>query len=132
MLTAEKAAEAARSEEAERTTRTKGSPMYVMTRRGGSALEPLRVALGSRDEALVVFTSKRKARRYLGPGELGAGWRARESSAGELVSVLFGLCKGVGYVLLDPLPGSVGARDGGPALVEAGSFVGSCLRVEGG
>ena len=32
------------------------------------------------------------------------GWRARESSAGELVSVLCGPCAGVEKVALDPSP----------------------------
>jgi hypothetical protein len=32
------------------------------------------------------------------------GWRIRATSAGELVSILYGLCAGVGRVALDPSP----------------------------
>jgi hypothetical protein len=36
---------------------------------------------------------------------VGGGWRIRETTRGELVSLLCGPCAGVGRVLLDPLPG---------------------------
>jgi hypothetical protein len=35
---------------------------------------------------------------------LGGGWHARESAAGELTSILYGLCASVKKVALDPLP----------------------------
>jgi hypothetical protein len=40
--------------------------------------------------------------------ELGTSdcWVVRETTAGELTSVLFGLCAGVDRAVLDPLPGS--------------------------
>ncbi len=41
---------------------------------------------------------------YLGLEASGDGWRVRETQAGELVSVLCGLCAHVGHVILDPLP----------------------------
>ena len=49
-------------------------------------------------------------------GHDGDGWRERESSAGELVSVLCGPCADAKSVALDPLPGMLG--DGTAALVE--------------
>ena len=52
--------------------------------------------------ALPLFSFAQKAEAYLGP-ERGS-WRIRETAAGELVSVLFGPCAGVGWVLLDPPP----------------------------
>lgn len=41
---------------------------------------------------------------FLDLGGFEAGWRIRESAAGELVSVLYGLCAGVSEVALGPLP----------------------------
>jgi hypothetical protein len=55
------------------------------------------------------------------------GWRARESCAGELVSVLFGPCLDAKGVALDPLPEML--EHGTIGLVEAGRrrFVGQLL-----
>lgn len=36
------------------------------------------------------------------------GWQVRETSSGELVSILYGPCAGVGRVALDPSPEIVG------------------------
>ena len=42
---------------------------------------------------------------FLGLGHAGFdGWQARETTAGELLSVLYGPCAGVERVALDPLP----------------------------
>ena len=46
------------------------------------------------------------------------GWSARESSSGEIVSVLCGPCLGAEGVALDPLPGMV--TDGTLCLVWLG------------
>jgi len=56
------------------------------------------------DEALPIFSHEEEAEMYLGLGGAGDGWRVRESSAGEIVSLLFGPCRGVGGVALDPTP----------------------------
>lgn len=55
------------------------------------------------EEALAVFGFEEEARIFLLGGS-GAGWRLRETTAGELISVLYGPCAGVGFVALDPLP----------------------------
>ena len=44
----------------------------------------------------------------LRPVASGEGWRARRTSAGELVSVLYGPCSSARRVALDPLPGMLG------------------------
>jgi len=56
------------------------------------------------DEALPVFSHEEEAEMFLGLGGAGDGWRVRESSAGEIVSLLFGPCRGVRGVALDPTP----------------------------
>jgi hypothetical protein len=45
------------------------------------------------------------------------GWRVREVTAGELVSLLYGLCAAVDRVALDPLPQAFG-RHLRPALLD--------------
>jgi hypothetical protein len=61
--------------------------------------------LGSDDkETLPVFSFEEEAETFLQLGEMGTGWRSRETTAGELISLLHGPCAGVKRVALDPLP----------------------------
>ena len=57
------------------------------------------------EQALPVFSGEGEAEMFvwLG-GAFEDGWRVRASSAGELVSILYGPCAGVGRVALDPSP----------------------------
>jgi hypothetical protein len=56
-------------------------------------------------ETLPVFGYEEEAEMFLHLGGYGDdGWRARESSTGEFVSVLYGPCSGTESVVLDPLP----------------------------
>ena len=59
---------------------------------------------GSDRETLLVFSHAEEAETFLWLGSPGTGWRARETTAGELVSLLCGPCADVGEVALDPLP----------------------------
>ena len=57
------------------------------------------------EEILPVFGYEEEAKLFLHLGGYGDdGWRARESSSGEIVSVLCGPCSGAESVVLDPLP----------------------------
>jgi hypothetical protein len=57
---------------------------------------------------LPVFGYEEEAEMFLHLGGYGdGGWSARESSSGEIVSVLCGPCSGAESVALDPLPGIV-------------------------
>jgi poly-beta-hydroxybutyrate-responsive repressor len=67
-------------------------------------LEVLTTGLSGGEEALPVFSHEEEAEMFLWLGELGDGWQARESAAGELTSILCGLCSGAKKVALDPLP----------------------------
>src|SRR5215210_7059912 len=62
--------------------------------------------LGSDDDekTLPVFSFEEEAEIFLRLGETGTGWRSRETTAGELISLLYGPCAGVKRVALDPLP----------------------------
>ena len=75
-----------------------------MAKHGGSGMEVLVVDHGD-ERALPVFSGEGEAEMFvwLG-GAFEDGWRVRESSSGELVSILYGPCAGVGSVALDPLP----------------------------
>jgi hypothetical protein len=57
------------------------------------------------ERALPVFSGEGEAEMFvwLG-GAFEDGWRVRASSAGELVSILYGPCADVGRVALDPSP----------------------------
>jgi hypothetical protein len=66
---------------------------------------PLTLGLEGDKEALAVFSYKEEAEMFLrsfGPAQ--EGWRVRETSAGEVVSLLYGPCYGAKAVALDPLP----------------------------
>jgi hypothetical protein len=57
------------------------------------------------EQALPVFSGEGEAEMFVWlAGAFEDGWRGRESSSGELVSILFGPCAGVGRVALDPSP----------------------------
>ena len=51
------------------------------------------------------------------------GWQARETTAGELTSVLYGLCAGVERVALDPLPDMLVERTIGLVSLSRERFV---------
>ncbi len=54
-------------------------------------------------EALAVFGFEEEAEIF-SLRVLGAGWRLRETTVGELIQMLLGPYAGVGVVALDPLP----------------------------
>ena len=100
---------------------------WMVARAGEGRLEPLCVRTGL-SKVLPVFSFEEEAQMFLHLGGYAAsGWRARESSAGELISVLFGPCLDVEGVALDPLPEML--EEGTIGLVEVGRrrFVGQLL-----
>jgi hypothetical protein len=78
---------------------------YLIARHEHNRLELLTLATSSEGEALPVFGTERAARDFLLGGAFGGGWRVRESTTGELVSLLMGHPAGVESVALDPRPG---------------------------
>lgn len=105
---------------------------WLVVRDGDGRLEPLWVEDGGSERMLPVFSFEEEAELFLRLGDYhDAGWRARESSVGELVSVLYGPCAGVKGVALDPLPEML--ADGTLALVGVGRerFLGRILAGEG-
>ncbi len=99
------------------TTQNARPPMllnYVIARHEANGLQLLHLPLESGEETLPVFSSEVAARDFLLSSALEHEWYVRESYAGELVSLLLGLCADVGWVLIDPLPGEQ-AAEGNPA-----------------
>ena len=97
---------------------------WLIAREGDGRLESLCVYVG-KSRVLPVFSFEEEAEMFLRLGGYeGGGWRARESSAGEVISVLCGPCKDVKGVALDPLPEML--KDGTVGLVWVGreSFLG--------
>jgi hypothetical protein len=65
------------------------------------------------ETVLPVFSFQEEGEFFLGLEATEADWWPRETTTGELVSLLLGLCAGVDKVALDPLPGL-----GGKEIVE--------------
>ncbi len=103
-------------------------PYYVIARYEANGLELLQVPLKSGEDTLPVFSSEVVARDFLLSSALKQDdWYVRESYAGELVSLLLGLCAGVEWVRIDPLPGEQAAEANAAEIAHWESFVGLLL-----
>ena len=69
----------------------------------------LTVDLDGTGEALPVFSFEEEAEMFLWLQRTEEGREVRETTPGQLVSILYGPCADVGRVMLDPLP-EIGAR----------------------
>lgn len=81
-------------------------PRYLITRHAISQLEVLTTGYEG-GEVLPVFDFEEEARmylKYIRAGITGGDWRVRETSVGELVSILCGPCARVAVVAFDPPP----------------------------
>ena len=87
-------------------------PLWIITCYRNNRMEVLTLDPDGDDGgSLPVFSFKEEAQTYLSLSENdqeGNRWRIRETTAGELVSVLRAPCADVGQVMLDPLPLSLG------------------------
>jgi hypothetical protein len=78
--------------------------LWIISSYQDNRMDVLTIELGG-EEALPVFSFKEELETFLRLWEVGFDcWQARESTAGELISVLYGPCAQVRRVLLDPLP----------------------------
>jgi hypothetical protein len=91
---------------AEHTPRQPPDPAsyWLIAEKRNNRIEVLTIRTGGEQETLPVFSSEEEAEITLRFGGVTGGWQARESGAGELVSVLSGPCAGVKKVALDPSP----------------------------
>jgi hypothetical protein len=83
-------------------------PLWIITCYRNNRMEVLAIDLdGDGGSSLPVFSFKEEAQTFLSLSEDdqdGRGWRIREATAGELVSVLLAPCADVRQVALDPMP----------------------------
>lgn len=79
-------------------------PLWLIAKHENGRTEVFTIHPGSDGKTLPIFSHEEEAEMFLWLGSPGAGWRARETTAGELVSLLCGPCADVGKVALDPLP----------------------------
>ena len=79
---------------------------WLITKHLVSRMDVLTICLGDDGEALAIFSFEEEAQMYLHchPRASEEEWRARQTSVGELVSVLYGPCSDTKKVVLDPLP----------------------------
>src|SRR3712207_2279269 len=82
---------------AERASRQPSGPAsyWLIAEKRDNRIEALTIRADDEQETLPVFSSGEEAEIFLRFGGVTGGWRARESSARELVSVLSGPCAGV-------------------------------------
>ena len=75
-------------------------PLWLIAKQRCNGLEVF--TIGS--NVLPVFSFREEAEMFLGLGYAADGWQLRETTCGELVSVLYGPCRRVEHVVLDPVP----------------------------
>lgn len=78
-------------------------PLYLISKHENGQTEIFTIP-GSGRETLPISSHEEEAEMFLWLGAPGAYWRARETTAGELVSLLYGPCTDIEKVALDPLP----------------------------
>jgi hypothetical protein len=88
-------------------------PLWIITCYHNCQMEVLTIDPdGNGGGSLPVFSFQEEAQTFLGLSENdqeeGRRWRSRETTAGELVSVLMAPCVEVRHVALDPLPLTLG------------------------
>lgn len=78
---------------------------WLLVKSGRCPMEVLTLN-GAGECTLPAFSGKGEAEMFLllGKETFEQRWHVRETSAGELVSILYGPCTGVGSVALDPSP----------------------------
>lgn len=79
-------------------------PYWLITRRAGRRSRALTTRVSGR-EVLPVFGFEEEAQMFIYLAALGSAWRTRRTSAGEIVSLLYGPCSSVSGIILDPIPG---------------------------
>ena len=119
---------------AEHTPRQPPDPAsyWLIAEKRNNRVEVLTIRTDDGQETLPVFSSEEEAGMFLRLGGVPGGWRARESGARELVSVLYGPCAGARMVALDPSPEMVVEGTVGVVSLLRESFMGLVMARRGG
>lgn len=75
---------------------------YLISRCENNRMEVLTVFPRDYEETVPVFGTQRTADEFLRDGGFGPGWHVRESTAGELISLLLSVLSDANSVMLDP------------------------------
>ena len=94
---------------------------YLISRLENNRLRVLTLAAG---ETLPVFGTRRAADDFLRDGGFGGGWQVRESTAGELISLLMGHLADVEIIALDPRSDLSGAS---PKVTSKRDFIAALM-----
>ena len=109
-----------------------GRPHWLIAKHITSRMEVFTTHLCGDRKALAVFSFEEEAEMFLDL-QLAAykdGWRVRQTSIGELVSVLYGPCSDTKKVVLDPIP-EVGREElAGLLSMHRNDFLGFLLGEE--
>jgi hypothetical protein len=100
-------------------------PFWLIVRQRTREMEVL--TIGSYKEVLPVFSFNEEAEMFLRFGVSGTSWRIRESTCGELTSVLYTSCRDIEHVALDPLPEMVAEGMVGFVSLSREAFIGVIL-----
>jgi hypothetical protein len=89
-----------------------GRPHWLIAKYDHSKMNALTIRLSGDREALAIFGFEEEAEMFLHfrGAALEDGWSVRQTSVGELVSVLYGPCANAKKVVVDPVP-EVGKRE---------------------
>src|ERR687893_769648 len=84
--------------------RMSNSPYWLIARDGPGSAEIFTADTPGCEPVLAVFGFREEAQLFIEEELRGDGWQARPTGAGELISILYGPCRRVGRVALDPPP----------------------------
>ena len=82
-------------------------PLWIITSYENKQREALTLSPDLDESLLALFSYEEEAEAFvcfLGDGEKEKGWRSEQTTAAELVSVLYEPCANIKGVVLDPLP----------------------------
>ena len=82
-------------------------PLWIITSYENNQREALTLSPDLDESLLALFSYEEEAEAFvcfLGDGEKEKGWRSEQTTAAELVSVLYEPCANIKGVVLDPLP----------------------------
>ncbi len=105
------------------------SPYWLLAKRRCGRLEVLTTSLADGRRVLPVFSFEEEAALFLCLGVQGS-WQVRRTGPGELVSLLYGPCRQVELVALDPMSEVETDVMNGFVSVERDRFVDILLRRE--
>ena len=82
----------------------KRTPYWLLAKNECTGVEVLITGLSNGRQALPVFSFKEEAEMFLCLKNSRDDWRVRETTPGELLSMLYTILKSIKYITLDPIP----------------------------